>query len=464
MHLGLMKWRLWLPWVVLGLNAGSVVWADDWPQWRGPQRDGVWREEGILDRFPAEGLKARWRTSIGAGYSGPSVVGGRVYIMDRITKDDLETDVKLRWDYRDRTMGVERVLCLDEATGKIRWTHEYLVKYSVAYGIGPRVTPTVQDGRVYTLGAMGDLYCLDAASGKQVWKKNLAEEYGAAVPLYGFAAQPLVDGDRLITLVGGSGPAVVALNRHTGEEIWQALKAGEPGYSAPLVVTLGGQRQLLVWHGDGFAGVESASGKALWEVPYKVNVGLAITTPAIDGNRVAVSSQYEGATVLEFQASQATPQILWKASTGGAPEREWKKAGFNTTLSTVLLRDGFMYGVSLYGEFCCLNANTGERVWTTLEPTSGGDRPRERWSTVFMIWHRDRAFIFNEKGALILARLTGKGYEELGRAQILEPDMPSAGGGSSSRKVIWAHPAFANRCLFARNNRELVCVSLAAPH
>ena len=193
--------------------------------------------------------------------------------------------------------------------------------------------------------------------------------------------------------------------------------------------------------------------------PIPFEIGMAITTPAVEGNRLAVSSQFEGVLMLEFKAGTAEPAVLWKASAGTAPERQWKKAGFNTTLSTVLLLGGYVYGVSLYGETCCLDGRAGQRVWTTLEPTSGGTVPRERWSTLFMVPHGDKVFIFNEKGDLILARLTPAGYSEISRAHILDPDMASAGGGG--RKVVWSHPAFANRCVYARNNHEIVCVSLA---
>jgi hypothetical protein len=151
---------------------------------------------------------------------------------------------------------------------------------------------------------------------------------------------------------------------------------------------------------------------------------------------------------------------LWQASASSAPERQWKKAGFNTTMSTVLLLDGHVHGVSLYGETCCLDGDTGQRVWTTLQPTSGGTEPRERWSTLFMVPHGDRVFIWNDHGDLILARLTPAGYQEISRVHVLEPDMPSTGSGG--RLVVWSHPAFANRCLYVRNNHEIVCMSLAA--
>ena len=442
----------------LGL-AGSFVSAADWPQWRGANRDGVWREEGILETFPTNGLPVLWRAAIGAGFSGPAVADGRVFLMDRLTTNAPDTEVKTSWDFRDKTMGLERVLAVDDATGKILWAHSYLCKYSAAYGSGPRATPTVQGDRVYTLGTMGDLCCLEAATGKAVWQKNLVRDYGAKVPQYGFASQPLVDGERLIVMVGGTNQAVVAFDRQTGQELWKALDATEPGYSAPLIQTLAGQRQLIVWHAGGLAGLVPETGKALWFVAHPTYAGLAIPTPAIESNRLAVSSQYEGALMLQFKSGVAEPEILWQASTGGSPEKEWKKQGFNTTLSTVLLQDNYLYGVSLYGEMCCLDGNTGTRVWTTLAPTSGGTQPKERWSTVFMVTHRDHVLIFNERGDLILCRLSGKGYEEISRAHILDPDMASSGGG---RKVIWSHPAFANQCIYVRNDHELVRVSLAA--
>ena len=172
-----------------------------------------------------------------------------------------------------------------------------------------------------------------------------------------------------------------------------------------------------------------------------------------------VGSSRLPATYRKAIANAAQPVVLWRASAGTVPERQWKKAGFNTTMSTVLLLGKHVYGVSLYGETCCLDADTGRRVWTTLRPTSGGDVPRERWSTLFMVPHGDRVFIFNDKGDLILARLTPEGYDEIGRWHLLDADMASAGSGG--RKVVWSHPAFADRCVFARNNHEVVCVSAA---
>jgi outer membrane protein assembly factor BamB len=141
-------------------------------------------------------------------------------------------------------------------------------------------------------------------------------------------------------MVGGEGQLVMALDRHTGRELWQAGTASEPGYCAPLIRTLSGRRQLVIWHGDGLAGLEPESGKELWSVPHHISLGIAISTPAIADNRLVVSSQYNGAMMLEFRPGEAAPTVLWNASASSTPERQLKKAGFNTTMSTVLLLDG----------------------------------------------------------------------------------------------------------------------------
>jgi outer membrane protein assembly factor BamB len=434
--------------------------GDDWPQWRGTNREGVWRERGIVESFPTAGLPVRWRAPLGAGFSGPAVAQGKVFVMDRLLAEGAPQDVKTQWNYRDKTMGRERVVCLDEASGKPLWTQSYPCAYSIAYGSGPRATPTVSGDKVYTLGAMGDLLCLDVATGKILWQKNFVRDYGAEVPTYGYAGAPLVDGRRLIAVVGGEEHAVVAFDRETGRELWRSGSSSEPGYCAPIIRTLGGKRQLIVWHADGLVGIEPETGKVFWTIPHHPMAGMSISTPAVDGERLAVSSQYEGCMLLEFSRDTTVPKIVWKkTATGSVPEKQWKKAGFNTTFSTVLLSGGHVYGVSVYGETCCLDAADGRRVWTTLQPTSGGSEPHDRWCSAFFVSHGDKVFIFNERGDLILARLKPSGYEELARTHLLDPDMSSSGGG---RKVIWSHPAFANRCVFVRNDHEIISVSLAA--
>ena len=158
------------PGVIAVVLAIAVVRADDWPQWLGPQRDGVWREAGIIEKFPADGPRVRWRTSVGPGYTGPAIAQGRVFVMDRQLAPGANNPVN---PFAQTTIaGTERVLCLDEANGKVRWKHGYECPYTVSYPAGPRATPTVHEGKVYTLGAEGNLFCLEAASGKVLWPRN----------------------------------------------------------------------------------------------------------------------------------------------------------------------------------------------------------------------------------------------------------------------------------------------------
>ena len=178
------------------LLIGNALFADDWPQWLGPRRDAVWRESGIVEKFPTNGPPVSWRAPIGGGYAGPSVANGRVYVADR----QLTQGTSNPSDPFDRNLirGVERVLCLDEADGHVLWKYEYECPYTISYPAGPRVTPMVSEGKLYTLGAEGQLFCLDADSGKVLWSRDFKKDFGIKAPMWGFAGHPLLDGNRLI--------------------------------------------------------------------------------------------------------------------------------------------------------------------------------------------------------------------------------------------------------------------------
>ena len=191
----------------------GAVRADDWPQWLGPQRDSHYREDGVVDRFPESGLKVRWRAPLGLGYAGPAVAGGRVYVMDYLKA---EGTVMNNPGAPDRLQGKERVLCLDSATGKVLWKHEYERPYQISFGGGPRTTCTIDDGRVFALGAEGNLWCLDAQSGKVLWSKDFVADYAAKSPFWGVAAHPLVDGDLLYCVVGAADGVAMAFDKRTG--------------------------------------------------------------------------------------------------------------------------------------------------------------------------------------------------------------------------------------------------------
>jgi outer membrane protein assembly factor BamB len=444
----LARWLFALP--ALGL-AAALARGDDWPQWLGPQRDGVWRETGLLDKFPKDGPRVRWRVPIGAGYAGPAVAGGKVYVADRLLAKGARPQAN-PFDNKKVVPGTERVLCLNEADGKVLWKHEYDCPYQVSYGSGPRTTPLVHGGQVYTLGAMGDLFCFDAASGKVRWSKNFVKDYKAPVPMWGWAAHPLLDGDRLICLVGGEGSTVVAFHKDTGKELWKSLSASEPGYCPPMVYELGGKRQLIVWDPDAVNSLDPQTGKVNWSHDFPVKAGMTIPTPRQDGDRLFLTAFYDGSLMLRLSADGSGAKVVWQSKTHSEDPR--LTDALHSVMPAPVIKDGFIYGVCSYGQLRCLKADTGERVWETLAATGG---KLDRWANAFLVPQGDRTFLFNEKGDLIIARLTPRGYDEVSRTHLLDPDNRLPG-----RPVVWSHPAFANRSVYARNDHEIVCASLAA--
>ena len=418
----------WLCGWLASLCGSMVVVADDWPQWRGPQRDGVWRETGIVESIPDSGLKIRWRARVGNGYSGPAVANGRVFVTDHQFQPE-----------------VERVLCFDEATGQRLWEHSYATDYAnMEYGNGPRATPTVHDGRVYTLGTQGHLTCLDAVAGHVVWKKELVKDFNAKRLTYGFSSAPLVVGELLIVMAGGRPDAcVVALDRLTGAERWRAL-ADRSSYSAPLVIHASGREQLIVWTGDSIASLEPATGKPFWQVPRRASFDEAeiVASPVLFKDRLLCMGAWNRASLmLQLDAEKPAAAVQWK--TRSKP---------TTFIATPLFQDDrHFYGSLGDGNLACLDAATGDEVWITQEPTG------KRLGTVHLTPNADRVFLFNQVGNLILARLTPEGYQELGRCLLIEP----TAGYRAQGVVTWAHPAYANKHVFARSDRELICASLA---
>ncbi|MEM4724057.1 MAG: PQQ-binding-like beta-propeller repeat protein [Candidatus Hadarchaeum sp.] len=438
--------------------------ADDWPQWLGPQRDGVWRETGVLDAFPKDGPKLIWKAPIGTGYAGPAVAAGKVFVLDRVlATGEKHPDNPFA---KPTIKGSERVLCLDEPTGRLIWKHEYRADYAISYASGPRCTPTVDGSRVYTLGAMGHLFCLDTSSGKVLWSKDFLSDYAASLPVWGFAAHPLVDGHKLICLVGGSdGRLVVAFDKMTGRELWAAESCpGDFGYCPPVIYQIGGRRQLIIWHPRAVLGLDPESGRRLWRVDFEVRAALTAPMPRqVADDRLFLTSFYNGSLLLKVGADRA--EILWKSKARG--ELPTQTTDLSSIMPTPFVDGEYVYGICSYGQLRCLKVATGERVWETMRATRGwltppkvamSDEPAdtERWANAFLVRHADRYFLFNEQGDLIIAKLTPTGYEELSRAHLLDPTNKDARG----RLTVWSHPAFANRRVYARNDRELVCYSL----
>lgn len=422
--------------LLLGCALGS---AADWPQWLGEDRSAVWRETGIVESFPKDGPPILWRTVIGPGYSGPTVSKGRVYVMDRP-----------RGATNGSPSGLERVSCLHESDGKVLWQHEYACHYGISYPAGPRVAPLCHENKLYTLGAEGNLFCLDANTGKPFWSKDFKAEFNIRAPMWGFAGHPLIEGNKLICLAGGERTTAVAFDKDTGKEIWRSLTADEPGYSSPIIIEAGGRRQLILWHPQAANSLDPETGDVYWSVPFKSESGLSVATPRRLGDELFFTSFYNGSLMLRLDASKPVVTEEWRSPRGN----EQKTTHLNAILCTPFLEDGYIYGVCSYGQLRCLKAETGERVWETFEATTAGGPVR--WANAFLVKNGNRFFLFNEKGDLIIARLSPKGYEELSRAHLLDPLNKDCG-----RPVVWSHPAFANRRIYVRNDKEIICADLA---
>jgi outer membrane protein assembly factor BamB len=412
--------------------------GEDWPEWRGKGRTGVWKEAGIVDSFPRSSLTPVWRTPIGVGFAGPAVAGGRIYVTD------FKPSVGLK--------GKERALCLDEKSGKILWTREWDADYAgVSYPTGPRATPTVDGDRVYVVGGSGTLLCLNAQTGGVIWRKDYARDFGMQMPTWGIAGAALVDGSRLIAIVGGQPDAkVMAFDKMSGKEIWRALPSNsEQGYSQPVIFEAGGIRQLLVWHSTALSSLDPASGEIHWQQPFRVNMGMALGTPVLNGTRVLVSSFYNGSMAVDLSGGKS--QMLWK----GKSDSEIETDGLHAVVNTPVIDGEYIYGICSYGQFRCLNLKTGERIWETMAVT----KEKARWATGFIVRLNGRYFINNDRGELIIARLSPKGYEEVGRAALIKPTTNS-GNRRELGAVNWSHPAYANGHIIARNDEEILSASL----
>lgn len=426
----------------------AALHADDWPQWLGPQRDSVWRESGIIDTFPSGGPPILWRVKIGGGYTGPAVADGKVYLMDRQVAD--KTSIPGNAFARGLIPGTERVFCLDAKSGSLIWEHRYDCTYTMSYSTGPRCTPLVSGGKVWTLGAEGNLLCLDAASGKVLWSHDFKSEYGAKTPMWGFSGHPLLDGQRLLCLCGGPGSVAVAFDKDTGKELWRALDAREPGYGSPIMIEAGGTRQLILWHPQAVNSLDPATGKVFWSYPWDVRFGLTVPTPRLAGDRLFFTSFYTSSKCFKLDATKPEATLLWE----GKSFSEKNTDTLHSLISTPFIENGHIYGLCSYGQLRCLKLETGERLWESMAATTGG--PLVRWANAFIIKNADRFFLANEQGDLIIAKLSPKGYEEISRATLLKPTTTDP-----RRPVVWSHPAFASKCVFMRNDEEIICASLA---
>ena len=413
---------------------GSIR-ADDWPQWRGPKGDGIWRETGIIQEFQKPDLELKWRTEISGGYSGPTVADGRVYVMDRLTEPG----------------PAERVLCFNWETGKEIWSHSYKCAYQkVGYPAGPRASVLIHDGKAYSLGTMGHLFCFDAAKGAVLWKKDLFTEYVIRMPIWGISTSPLIEGDWLICEVGGKGACLVAFNRHTGTEVWKALE-DRANYSTPIVIDQAGKKVLVCWTGDNVVGLDPKTGRAHWSHPFPPKrMPMGISTPVVHNHRLLLTGFFDGSLLLKLGDDTLTVEKAWHR----VGENERKTDALHSVITTPIITDDSIYGIDSYGELRGLDLATGDRLWENLDLM-----PKARWASAHFVRHGDQVWMLTERGELVISQLSRDGYEEICRAKLIAPTLKQLG---SRGGVCWSHPAFAYRHVFARNDKELVCASLAA--
>lgn len=388
------------------LFAGAAL--GDWPQWRGPNRDGISEETGLLKTWPANGPKVLWRAGSGEGYSGLSVAQGRLFTILGQS-------------------GNEIAIALDAKTGREIWRTAIDRIFHNDQGSGPRSTPTVDGELVYVLSARGKLAALNTKDGKKIWERNLVSEYGGRVPTWGVSVSPLVEGNMLLVDVGGnSGHSVMAFNKATGAVIWKS-ESDVPGYSAPIAVTVNGVRQVLVFTGSALVSFAPADGKLFWRYPWQTSYNVNAATPVfIPNDRVFISSGYgKGAALLQMQTAGNKVSV----------REVWKSREMKNHFSSSILHQNHLYGFD-DAFLTCLEVATGEPKWQ--------QRGFQKGSLLFADGH---LIVLGERGNLALVEATPAGYKEKAAHQILQGK-------------CWTAPTLANGVLYLRNQSEMLAVEV----
>ncbi|MBI3876295.1 MAG: PQQ-binding-like beta-propeller repeat protein [Verrucomicrobia bacterium] len=394
--------------------------ATDWPQWHGPTRDC--RVPGNLTTLPKE-LAPKWSIKVGGGHSSPVVANGRLI-------------------YFDENGSKEIAHCLDAKTGKELWRAEIAGRFEDEWGAGTRATPFIDGDRVYAQSCNGEFRCLALADGKPVWGVSFEKDFGVkflgSKANSGTAARRgnngtgLVDGPHVIIPVGSTeGATLVCFDKLTGKVIWK-VGSEEAAYSAPMVATLAGVKQVVYLSATSLMGVDRATGKLLWRVPLKTNANRHAASPVIEGNTVTVNSHTFG--TLCFR--------IVKDSSGFKAESAWANKELQTNLATPASLGGYFYNQGAKKDYVCLDAKTGEVKWS--QPGFGG--MKQDYASTLIVG--DKVLVLTYDGQLVLLANNPAKYTELARLQVC---------GSS-----WSYPAYADGKLYVRDNRELKCVELAA--
>lgn len=381
----------------------------EWPQWLGPDRNGISKETGILKTWPADGPHVLWRTISGEGYSGMSISVGKLY-----TSFGVESD--------------EVLVCADAQTGKEIWRYRMDSKFTNQFGHGTRATPTVHDGLVYNVSAGGKLVAVNANSGKEVWTHNLTQEYGAKVPTWGIATSPLVYGETLLVDVGGSGThGFMAFNKKTGKVVWETA-TGLPGYSAPIAIETGGIKQALNFTGNSLISVNPETGKQYWSYPWQTSYDVNAATPVfIAPDKVFVSSGYNtGAAVLQMSANNGSVNV----------QEIWRSRAMRNHFSTSIYLNGYLYGFD-EGTLRCIDANSQEKKWAKRGFGKGS-----------LIYADGHLIVLSERGKLVLIEAKPGEYVEKASAQML-------------KGRCWTVPTLLGGKLYIRNQKEMLCLQFS---
>jgi outer membrane protein assembly factor BamB len=387
----------------------------DWPQHRGPNRDNISRETGLLKEWPESGPPVVWQADgIGEGYSAVSVVGDTIYTAGTRDQEDA-------------------LFALDDSDGRIKWSTPLGRKYENGTGDGPRGTPTVDGDRVYALGGNGDLVCANAETGEVVWRQNILKEYGGNNITWGISESVLIDDDRLICTPGGRQATMVALNKLTGRPIWRSAIPGNPSaaYSSPIIMTVGNVRQYVNFVHTAVVGVRATDGEPLWGQQASVNSTANCSTPVAANNVVFTASGY------------GTGGALFRlASAGNATQAE---VAFTTKQMKnhhggMVLIDGFLYGFD-EAVLTCLDLRSGQSAWQNRSVGKGSLTAAD-----------GGLYLRSENGPVALATISPQGYEERSR---FEPS-------NRSQKPAWSHPVIAHGRLYLRDQNTLVAYDIKA--
>ena len=391
------------PTLVLGFAPPAL--GNDWPQWRGPNRDGISQESGWLAAWTPQGPSRLWEGSVGVGYSSFAVSQGRLYTMGNVADKD-------------------SVFCFDALTGKPLWKHEYPCAAKDPQGYhGTRCTPTVDGARVYSLSRHGHFFCLDSATGQVKWSKDFERDFGAQPPMWGFAGSPLIEGDWVLTEAGGNkSPSVVAFNKVTGEEVWRA-GSDAAGYASLIPLNLGGERCFLQFSTDHLICRKMKDGTELWRLPWKTEYGVNAATPIIHGDEIFISSGYNyGCALLK-----ATPSSV---------QQVWRNKNMRNHVNSCVLLDGFLYGYD-ESELKCLAWKTGEVEWSTKAYGKGAVQSAG-----------GKLILYGQNGKLGLATPNPRAFKEICSFQAL------------TGQDTWANPVLANGILYVRSLDKMAALDV----